>query len=79
MDAQLQQSWDWQTGTKHLYNNWKKSSTAARLRQAAVVFTHLKHQKSLSPEVELSAEKRRLHPDLQHPFPTIISLETILF
>lgn len=54
----------------------KKSSTAARLRQAAVVFTQLKRQKSLSPEAELSAEKRRVHPDLQHTFPTIISQET---
>lgn len=26
MDAQLQQSWDWQSRTKQLYNNWRKAA-----------------------------------------------------
>lgn len=69
MDAQLQQSWDWQTGTKHLYNNWKKSSTAARLRQAAVVFTHLKHKKAWALKWSYQQKKEDFIQIYNIPFP----------
>ena len=48
----------------------KSNSTAARLRRAAVVLTQLRYRRSLSSEMEPSAEKQELTQIYNIPSPT---------